>query len=116
MTRAPRKAYIVSHTHWDREWYLTYHQFRVHLTETLRLVLDALDRDDSFRHFVLDGQTIVLEDHLEVYPEDRERIARHVAEGRLSIGPWYVLPDEFLVSAESTSRTRSGTSPRCRRS
>ncbi len=104
MTRAPRKAYIVSHTHWDREWYLTYHQFRVHLTETLRLVLDALDRDDSFRHFVLDGQTIVLEDHLEVYPEDRERIARHVAEGRLSIGPWYVLPDEFLVSAESTVR------------
>jgi len=104
MTCRPRKAYIVSHTHWDREWYLTYHQFRVHLTETLRLVLDALDRDDDFRHFVLDGQTIVLMDHLEVYPEDRERIARHVKDGRLSIGPWYVLPDEFLVSAESTVR------------
>jgi mannosylglycerate hydrolase len=104
MTRAPRKAYIVSHTHWDREWYLTYHQFRVHLTETLRLVLDALDRDDDFRHFLLDGQTIVLEDHLEVYPEDRERIARHVRAGRLSIGPWYILPDEFLVSAEATVR------------
>ena len=26
---APRVAFVVSHTHWDREWYLTFNQFRV---------------------------------------------------------------------------------------
>jgi alpha-mannosidase len=101
---APRRAFVVSHTHWDREWYLTFHEFRTLLTRTVRRVLARLENDPSFRHFVLDGQTVVLEDHLEVHPEDRPRIERLVRDGALSVGPWYVLPDEFLVSGESLVR------------
>lgn len=104
MPNAPRIAHIVSHTHWDREWYLSFHEFRVHLVSTMDLVLDALEPDDDFRHFLLDGQTIVLEDYLEIRPEEGDRIARLAAAGALSLGPWYVLPDEFLVSAEATAR------------
>ncbi len=104
MSDTPRTVYIVSHTHWDREWYMTYHQFRVNLTRIVGRILDALEADDGFNHFLLDGQTIILEDYLEVCPQDRERIARHVSAGTLSIGPWYILPDEFLVSGESTVR------------
>lgn len=101
---APRTAHIVSHTHWDREWYLTFHQFRVHLVSTIEHAMDELSRGGPFKHYLLDGQTVALEDFLEIRPEERERLAGLVARGALSIGPWYVLPDEFLVSAEATVR------------
>ena len=104
MPSAPKTAHIVSHTHWDREWYLSFNEFRVHLVSTVDLVLDALEGDDDFRHFLLDGQTVVLEDYLEIRPDSVERLASLVADGSLSVGPWYILPDEFLVSAESTAR------------
>ncbi len=104
MPSAPKKAFIVSHTHWDREWYLTYHQFRVDLVHVVGRVLDVLENDSDFKCFVLDGQTVVLEDYLEVCPEDEPRIRAFVTSGALVVGPWYVLPDEFLVSAESHVR------------
>lgn len=104
MPSVPRIAYVVSHTHWDREWYLSFHEFRVHLVSTMELVIEALERDDEFRHFLLDGQVLLLEDFLEVRPEERGRVADLVSAGALSVGPWYVLPDEFLVSAEATAR------------
>ncbi|MBU1699110.1 MAG: hypothetical protein KJ970_17280 [Candidatus Eisenbacteria bacterium] len=100
----PRIAFLVSHTHWDREWYKTYHQFRVDLVHVFKKVLDRLENDEVFKHFVMDGQTIAVKDYLEVVPEDRERIERLVQQGALTIGPWYILPDEFLVSAEATAR------------
>ena len=99
-----RKAFIVSHTHWDREWYQPYHQFRVSLVRVVRELLDRLEGDAEFEHFVLDGQTILLEDYLEIHPEDRERLEKLVVQGSLSVGPWYILPDEFLVSGEATVR------------
>jgi mannosylglycerate hydrolase len=104
MPSTPRLAFVVSHTHWDREWYLSSSRFRVKLVEVVREVLDALENDDAFRHFVLDGQSIVLEDYLAVRPEDEDRLRRLVRDGALSIGPWYVLPDEFLVSGEALVR------------
>ena len=97
-------VHIVSHTHWDREWYLPYHRFRVNLVSVVDRVLNALDNDEAFRHFMLDGQAVVLEDYLEARPEEADRVARLVRGGALSVGPWYVLPDEFLVSAEATVR------------
>ncbi len=99
-----KKAFVVSHTHWDREWYLTYHQFRVKLVEIVSKILTALENETDFDYFLLDGQAVVLEDYLEVKPEDRKLITRLVQEKRLGIGPWYILPDEFLVSGEATIR------------
>ena len=100
----PRLAVVVSHTHWDREWYQPFRRFRVHLVEVVRQVLDALEEGGEFRHFLLDGQAIVLEDHLAIRPEDEERIRALVQAGKLSVGPWYVLPDWFLVSGEAIVR------------
>src|SRR4029078_12043722 len=96
--------HVVSHTHWDREWYLTYEQFRFRLVTLIDRVLDLLDADPSYKHFHLDGQTIVLEDYLEIRPEQEPRLRRATEEGRILIGPWYVMPDEFLVSGESLVR------------
>jgi alpha-mannosidase len=100
----PRRAFVVTHTHWDREWYLPFHRFRVRLLEIVREVLDRLESEEGFEHFLMDGQALVLEDFLAVHPEDRLRVRALVARGALSIGPWYVLPDEFLVSGEATVR------------
>ena len=95
---------LVPHTHWDREWYQTFQQFRIRLVHTIDKLLDVLDRDEKFHHFMLDGQTIVLDDYLEVQPEQEERLKRHSRAGRIQIGPWYLRPDEFLVSGESLVR------------
>ncbi|MGH0035477.1 MAG: hypothetical protein ACQGVK_10685 [Myxococcota bacterium] len=95
---------LVPHTHWDREWYRTHEQFRTRLVELIDRVLELLESDPGFRHFTLDGQSVVLDDYLEVRPRAAERIAKLVSAGRLFVGPWYVLPDEWLVSAEALVR------------
>src|SRR5579883_2121533 len=95
---------IVPHTHWDREWYQTFQQFRFRLVQTIDSLLDILDNDPGFTHFLLDGQTVVLEDYLEVQPEQEERLKKYTRSGRIQVGPWYIQPDEFLVSGESLVR------------
>lgn len=97
-------VHVIAHTHWDREWYLTREQYRVRLVELIDRVLDRMDREPEFRHFHLDGQAVVLEDYLEVRPEAERRLRRRVAEGRLLVGPWYVMPDLHLVSGEALVR------------
>ena len=96
--------HVVSHTHWDREWYLTHEQFRLRLVALVDRLLDLLDAEPAYKYFHLDGQTIVLEDYLEMRPEQEGRLRAAIASGRVLIGPWYVMPDEFLVSGESLVR------------
>ncbi|MGZ3425273.1 MAG: glycoside hydrolase family 38 N-terminal domain-containing protein, partial [Polyangia bacterium] len=98
---------VVSHTHWDREWYQPFEVFRLRLCDMVGALVDLLDGDPQFRHFMLDGQTVCLDDVLELRPSLRARLLAHVASGRISIGPWYVLQDEFLVGAESIVRNLS---------
>ncbi|WP_026369920.1 alpha-mannosidase [Kallotenue papyrolyticum] len=100
----PLNLYIISHTHWDREWYLTFQQFRFRLVELIDDLLELLRRDPEFRHFHLDGQTIVLEDYLAIRPQREAELAAHIRSGRILVGPWYVQPDEFLVSGEAIIR------------
>lgn len=104
MPATPRRAYLVSHTHWDREWYLTFPRFRVQLVEVVDEVLDRLEHDPALTHFVLDGQMLALEDYLAVKPENAARVKQLAESGKLALGPWYILPDEFLVSGEATLR------------
>ncbi len=104
MPQHPRQAFIVSHTHWDREWYLTFPRFRVQLLEAIDEVLDLLEQDPDWRHFCLDGQLLALADYLDARPGQTGRVRKLAASGRLGLGPWYVLPDEFLVSGEATVR------------
>ena len=104
MSQKDRTLVVVSHTHWDREWYLPFEAFRARLVRMMDALLDLLDSDPEYRHFVLDGQTVPLDDYLEIRPERRADIERLVREGRLLAGPGYVLPDEFLIGGESHIR------------
>ncbi len=95
---------IVSHTHWDREWYQPFQEYRIRLVQLTDRLLDLLAHDPHYCHFTFDGQTIVLQDYLEIRPEREAALRRYIQGGRLLIGPWHVLPDEFLVSPEATLR------------
>jgi len=95
---------IVPETHWDREWYLPFQEFRVRLVIMMDKLLNILKTNPEYKSFTFDGQTIPIEDYLEVRPEMEEEIKGYVQNRRLSIGPMYVLPDEFLVSGESLIR------------
>ncbi|WP_438495400.1 alpha-mannosidase [Paenibacillus sp. IHBB 3054] len=99
-----KTAHIISHTHWDREWYMPYEYHHMLLIELMDRLLDTLDQDPEYRYFHLDGQTIIREDYLQVRPEQRERLDHYIREGRIHFGPWYVLQDEFLTSGEANLR------------
>ncbi|OWY58753.1 hypothetical protein B7486_78275, partial [cyanobacterium TDX16] len=92
------------HTHWDREWYAPFQGFRHKLIGLLDGLLDQLDADPDFGHFLLDGQMAVVDDYLAVRPQEAARLKRLATEGRVAMGPWYALPDEFLVSGETLVR------------
>jgi mannosylglycerate hydrolase len=97
-------CYVISHTHWDREWYRTFESFRNRLVFLMDELIDHLENDPDYRCFHLDGQTILIEDYLEIRPGNRERLNALLKSGRIIAGPWYVMPDEFLVSGESQIR------------
>ncbi|MCZ7544828.1 MAG: glycoside hydrolase family 38 [Anaerolineae bacterium] len=99
-----RRAHYVLSTHWDREWYQSFQDFRYQLVQLLDRVLDGIADGRLQGPFQTDGQSIILEDYLEVRPERRTQVERYAREGKLVIGPWYVLPDEFLLSGESLIR------------
>lgn len=96
--------HVVSHTHWDREWYQPFEVFRLRLVDLMDHLLQILDQEPDFVHFHLDSQCIVLEDYLAVRPDREEDLRRHIRSGRIEVGPWYVLNDLALTSGESTIR------------
>ena len=99
-----KTLHVISHTHWDREWYLTFQQFRLKLVHLIDKLLDILAEDPNFKYFMLDGQTIVLDDYLHMRPEMEEVLRKYIKDGRILIGPWHILPDMFLVSPEAHIR------------
>ena len=99
---APLEVHVVSHTHWDREWYQPAGRFRQRLVALVDELLD--DPPAAGSSFLLDGQAILLEDYLAVRPERRDELATLLRGGRLEAGPWYVLADELIPSGEALVR------------
>jgi hypothetical protein len=97
------RCLLVSHFHWDREWYRTFEDYRGRLVDAIDRVLDLVAADPEFR-FVLDGQAILLEDYVAVRPARRAALEAGLRSGRLAAGPWYVQPDVLLPSGESLGR------------
>ncbi len=104
MTPAPKTVHVLAHTHWDREWYQTFEQFRRRLVFMIDELLDVLEAQPEYRRFTLDGTMILVEDYLEIRPENRERLAKLIGEKRILVGPWYTMPDENLVRGEALLR------------
>lgn len=105
MTETAQQGHVFAyyHTHWDREWYQSFREYQFRLARVVDAVIDRLESGE-LPCFMLDGQAVVLEDYLELRPENEARLRTLVRSGRLTVGPWYVAPDEFLVSGESLIR------------
>lgn len=105
VTEYPSKEiHIISNTHWDREWVYPSAETRLLLLDFMDNMLDLLDAQPEYHSFTMDSQTLCVQDYLDFRPERREQIERHVKSGRLIIGPWCSLPDEYIVNGESLVR------------
>lgn len=94
---------LMPHTHWDREWYEPHDVFRLRLVHVLDELIARLESDHEFR-FTLDGQSAAIEDYLELRPENRGRVEALVRAGRLAVGPFLILLDEFCCDGETIVR------------
>ena len=96
--------FYFSSTHWDREWYQDFQSYRYRLVKMVDNLLDLFDSDPEYKTFHFDGQTVVLEDYAEIRPEKKEKLRSLISDRRILVGPWYVMPDEYLLSGESLIR------------
>mgnify|MGYP000023419464 CR=1 FL=1 len=95
--------HVIFTTHWDREWLYSFQETRMKLVDMMTQLFEIFEKYPEYKYH-LDGQSIPLEDYLEICPEDAKKIKQYVEEGRFLIGPWYVLPDMFSISGESIVR------------
>jgi len=101
-SRSPR-IHLVFSSHWDREWYLPFQKYRAKLVRALDVIVEEL-ASGHLPFYQMDGQFIPIEDYLAIRPEKEAQVRELVGSGRLLTGPWYNLPDGFLVSGESLVR------------
>ncbi len=99
-----KRLHIVPHTHWDREWYMPFEHHRYRLVELFDDLLDMFQKNPDYKTFHMDGQVIPVLDYLEIKPHKREDILKLIRQDKIQIGPFYILQDEFLISAESNVR------------
>src|SRR5216117_3651802 len=123
--------HLIPHTHWDREWYLPRAALHARLVGIMDDLIERLQAHPGYRSFLLDGQTVLVEDYLRARPDREGDVRALVKTGRLQVGPWYVLADEQIPSGEGLVRNlllgaagastcctrpmRSGIPPRGRR-
>lgn len=98
------KAHIISHTHWDREWYKSFDHFRVRLLFFMDNLIELMEKNKDFTSFLFDAQSVILDDYLAVKPQNKERLKKLIEDGRIIVGPWYTQPDEFTPDGESLIR------------
>lgn len=98
-----RDIKILMHTHWDREWYFTKAETQVLLRNHMFEVIEFLEKNQDII-YVLDGQSVMLDDFIEFAPKWRERVESLVRRGALRVGPWYTQTDLLLVHGESIIR------------
>ncbi len=96
--------HLIPHTHWDREWFLPRAAVHARLVPMFDELMDRLHADAALRTFLLDGQTVLVEDYLRARPDRESDVRALVKTGRLQVGPWYVLADELIPSGESLIR------------
>ncbi|MDB6093090.1 MAG: glycoside hydrolase [Verrucomicrobia bacterium] len=103
-TPRKRTVHYTLSTHWDREWREPFQGIRYALVTLMDRVIAGLEDGRLRGPFQTDGQSILVEDYLEIRPERRAQVERLAREGKLVIGPWYSMPDEFTVSGEALIR------------
>ena len=99
-----KTLHIIPHSHWDREWYLPFEKHRVRLVELFDRLIEVMEQNEDYTYYHMDGQYVVIDDYLEIRPHMRDRLLALVQAGRIQVGPWYILQDEYLTSGEANVR------------
>lgn len=107
--------HLLSHTHWDFEWYEIEEGFKLQLVRFIDHLLDTLEKDPKFK-FHFDGQVMPIMDYLEVLEERdelddqnrakkaEEKIKKFIQRGQLFIGPCWTTMETSIISLESLIR------------
>ncbi len=98
-----KKIYIISNTHWDREWYMSHEKYLVRLVKLCDRLVGIMEKNENYI-FISDGQFSMIDDYLRIRPEMTERVRTLVKEGRLKVGPWFTQPLETLTGGEALLR------------
>ncbi len=97
------KLFLVANNHIDREWTYDAQLTRILTVKFFEDLLEAFRKIPDFQ-FVLDSQAVPLDDFLEIFPDRRDILTKHIAARRLWAGPWYTAPDCFYLAGESIVR------------
>lgn len=97
-------GFLITHTHWDREWYQSLEAYRFRLIDVFDRLKQIFAANPDYHSFYFDGQTLPIEDYLEARVDDSSTLREWIRTGRLRIGPFYTLLDEQLAGAESFVR------------
>lgn len=99
-----KMLHVIPHSHWDREWYMPFEKHRTHLVDLFDDLIATMEENPDYTYYHMDGQYVPIEDYLEIRPYMRDRLVKLIRDGRIKIGPWYVLQDEYLTSGEANVR------------
>ena len=75
-----KTVHVISHSHWDREWYMPFEKHRARLVRLIDDCISLIENDKDFVCFNLDGHTAPIEDYLEIRPHMREKLKKYISE------------------------------------
>ncbi len=99
-----KTLHIIPHSHWDREWYMSFEKHRMKLVELFDNLIEVMEQNPDYKYYHMDGQYIVVEDYLEIKPYMKDRLLKLIQDDRIQIGPWFMLQDQYLTSGEANVR------------
>ncbi|PNS00255.1 hypothetical protein X927_04105 [Petrotoga mexicana DSM 14811] len=97
--------YIISHTHWDREWFAPADITKKMLPSLFQKLFELIDNNPEYK-FVLDGQMLIVKDYLSNFQgEERKKVENELKKysKNIAFGPYYGQID-WRVSEESSIR------------
>ncbi|MBR6388835.1 MAG: hypothetical protein IKS15_01770 [Opitutales bacterium] len=97
------KYHFIPNTHLDREWTLDFEHTRKMTVDFIDDLLVIMKKIPGYT-FLLDSQAVPLEDYLEIRPEKRAELKKHISAGRINAGPWYSALDMNTITGESVVR------------
>jgi len=108
MTDNKIRIHIISHTHWDREWYLSSDYTNKWLVPFFDKLFSLLESNENYK-FVLDGQMQMIDDYLsQLSSDDREKKAtllrKYGKRKQLFFGPYWSQVDWRIAGSESIVR------------
>jgi mannosylglycerate hydrolase len=99
-----KRIHVISNTHWDREHRHGFQETRIMLVELIDELIEIMENNPNYKYFTFDGQSIVIDDYLEVKPQMKKRLSTLIKDGRILIGPWYSLLDCNSANGEAIVR------------